>query len=85
MNNADLQETQFRILKQRLLLRKLDEVGSGEAHSSIIQEAEAAGRLARGTSCPWLVFPCLFEERARASLERFHERNARYWQHLRAA
>jgi len=69
----------FELLKQRLLLRRLDEIPDTECHARIIHEAEMSAALARRTAFPLLLFPCLFEERARAVRERQRQFEKRYW------
>jgi len=51
------------LLKQRMVLQRLNETAETERHYRIISEAERAGRIAAGTEFPLLFFPCLFEER----------------------
>ncbi len=72
---------QFTVLKQRLLHRYLNEVPDWEIHARIMQEADDAERLAWFTSYPFLIFPCLFEERARMATEqaRRERERERYW------
>ena len=74
---------EFELLKQRLLLRELNEVGSWEAHAQIIQEAEKASEIAGRTAFPSFLFPSLFEERVNAAMEAFHDREASYWEAFR--
>ncbi len=69
----------FQILKHRLLLRSLNEIPEAERHADIIEEANQAAVMASHTSCPQLVFPCLFEERARAACEYAALRSRTYW------
>jgi hypothetical protein len=70
----------FEVLMHQLLLRRLDEFPAPEAHARIIQEARAAQALACKTPFPMLVFPCLFEERARAASERHRQQERLFWQ-----
>jgi hypothetical protein len=74
--------TQFGILKQRLLLRRLNETPESETHALIMRQANEAALLACLTSYPLLVFPCLFEERAAASTEQARRQARLYWQDL---
>lgn len=73
----------FEVLKYRLLLRRLDEIPNSESHPAIIEEANTAAILAGLTTFPLLVFPCLFEERARAAWERDRRQHHIYWRALR--
>jgi len=73
MDNSIARKAEFQLLKHRLLLRQLDEMPEVESHALVIYEAEAAASLASLTPYPFLIFPCLFEERARAAaLETHH-------------
>ena len=72
-------EQQFEIALRRLLLRRLDEVPNTEAHTLVIREADVAARLAGRTPFPWLLFPCLFEERVSAALEQARRQDRLYW------
>ena len=83
MANTTFQKAGFEMLKQRLLLRELDEVGIWEAHAQIMQEAEITAKLASQTHFPSLVFPLLFEERIRAVVQGHRNREASYWQAFR--
>ena len=83
MGKTTFQKAEFEVLKQRLLLRELDEVGIWEAHLQIMQEAEVAGEIASQTPFPALVFPSLFEERVGAVLQQFHRRETAYWRAFR--
>ncbi len=75
-------ESTFELLRWRLLLRRLDSIQSSELHALVIREAHRAAVLASATSFPWLLFPCLFEERVDAALTR-HARDAElYWKDL---
>ncbi len=73
---------QFAILKQRLLLRRLNETPEAEAHALIMLQANEAAFLAWLTLYPLLTFPCLFEERAAAALEHSRRQSRLYWQGL---
>ena len=77
-------EWTFELLRWRLLLRRLDQLENCELHALVIREARAATELARATPFPWLVFPCLFEERADAALEGEAQRSTLYWRELNA-
>jgi hypothetical protein len=68
----------FGILKQRLLLERLDETPESETHALIMQEAKEAALEAWLSSYPLLTFPCLFEERASAATERARREARRY-------
>jgi hypothetical protein len=68
----------FGILKQRLLLRRLNETPESETHALIMRQADEAAFLACLTQYPLLTFPCLFEERAAAATEQAR-RQARLW------
>lgn len=72
-------EQNFELIKMQLLLRCLEETHTAEFHAALIHEAELATRLACLTGFPELVFPCLFEERARAVLEEQARAATRYW------
>jgi hypothetical protein len=74
--------TQFGILKQRLLLQRLNETPESETHVLIMRQANEAALLACLTSYSLLVFPCLFEERAAASTEQARRQARLYWQDL---
>jgi hypothetical protein len=69
----------FQVLKHRLLLRSLDEIPEPECHANIIEEANKSAALACGTKWPHLMFPCLFEERARAAHENARQQSRDYW------
>jgi hypothetical protein len=73
MDNSIARKAEFELLKHRLLLRQLDEMPDVESHARVIYQAHVAAALASLTAYPFLIFPCLFEERARAaSLETHH-------------
>jgi hypothetical protein len=74
--------TQFGILKQRLLLRRLNETPESETHALIIRQANEAAFRACLTPYPLLIFPCLFEERAAASTEQARRQARLYWKGL---
>ncbi len=78
MGNVAFLKTEFEIFTERLLLRELDGI-PWEAHIQIMKEADAVAEIAAQTPFPFLVFPCLFEERISAVLRQFHEREASYW------
>ena len=71
--------TRFGILKQRLLLRRLNITPEFETHALIMREADEAAFLAWLTSYPLLTFPCLFEERAAAATEHARRQARLYW------
>jgi len=83
MTIKTIQKSEFEMLKQRLLLRELDEVVTQEAHALIIQEAGIAAKMASQTLFPSLVFPALFDERVRAVVRKFEDDENRYWDGLR--
>jgi len=72
----------FAILKQRLLLRHLNETPASETHALIIRQADEAALLAWRSSYPLLTFPCLFEERAAAATEQACHQARDYWNGL---
>lgn len=63
------QAAEFELLKNRTLLRALDETPEVELHISIIHAAREAAGLAWQTPFPLLVYPELFEEKACAARE----------------
>ena len=69
----------FGILKQRLLLRCLNEVPDLATHTLIIHESNEAAWLAWLTLYPLLTFPCLFEERAAAATDQARRQARLYW------
>ena len=79
MGKTTFQKAEFEVLKQRLLLRELAVVGIWEAHAEMMREAEIAGEIASQIEFSALVFPCLFEERVSAVLQRFQQRENAYW------
>ena len=72
----------FGVLKQRLLLQRLNEVPDSSAHALVIRQANEAALLAFLTAYPLLTFPCLFEERAGSATEHAHRRARLYWTDL---
>ena len=74
--------TQLGILKQRLLLRRLNETPESEIHALIIRQANEAAFLAWLTFYPLLTFPCLFEERTVAATELAQRQTRLYWKGL---
>ena len=60
-------ETAFEGLKHRLLFESLHEAAGPLIHGRIKRAAHEADVLARATAYPLLVFPALFEEKARAA------------------
>jgi hypothetical protein len=84
MEDARFKKAEFEVFRQRMLLRRLDETPIWELHAAIMREADTAASLARATSHPFLVFPCLFDERSHAASERFQEELHKYWQTLAA-
>ena len=74
--------TRFGILKQRLLLRQLNETPEFETHALIMRQADEAAFLAWLTLYPLLTFPCLFEERAEAATEQARRQARVYWNGL---
>jgi hypothetical protein len=72
----------FGTLKQRLLLRRLDETPEFETHALIMRQADEASFLACLTSYPLLTFPCLFDERATEATEQARRQAHRYWNGL---
>jgi hypothetical protein len=74
----------FELLRLRLLLKQLDKVENSDLHTLVIREAKVATELARATAFPWLLFPCLFEERVHAALQGEALVATRYWRGLNA-
>jgi hypothetical protein len=72
----------FGILKQRLLLGRLNETPESETHALIMRQADEAALLAWLTLYPLLTFPCLFEEKAAAATEQARRQARLYWQGL---
>jgi hypothetical protein len=75
----------FVILKQRLLLERLNKTPEFETHALIMRQANEAAFLAWVSSYPLLTFPCLFEERASLAAEQAHRQARLYWNGLEAA
>src|SRR4051794_35483838 len=82
MANALSQRAEFEVFKQRLLLQRLDEEPNTDAHALLFNAADEAGQMAKATGVPWLVFPCLFAERANTAARFAHSREAGYWSSL---
>jgi hypothetical protein len=74
--------TRFNVLKQRLLLQRLNEVPDSATHALIIRQANEAAFLSCLTLYPLLTFPCLFEERAVAATEQVRRQARLYWNGL---
>ena len=74
----------FSLLKQRLLLQRLNETPESELHALIMRQANEAALLAWLSPYPLLTFPCLFEERAAAATERARRQERRYWNDFEA-
>jgi hypothetical protein len=72
----------FGILKQRLLLQRLNEVPDATTHALVIRQANEAALLAWLTQYPLLTFPCLFEERAAAATAQARRQGRLYWNGL---
>jgi hypothetical protein len=72
----------FGLLKQRLLLQRLNEVPDAATHDQIIRQANEAAFQAWLTLYPLLTFPCLFEERAVAATEQARCQAHLYWNGL---
>jgi hypothetical protein len=73
------------ILKQRLLLQRLNEVPNSATHVLVIRQANEAAFLACRTPYPLLTFPCLLEEGAAAATEQARRRARLYWKGLQLA
>jgi hypothetical protein len=78
MGNMASHLAQFEMFRERLLLKKLDDI-PWEAHIQVMHQADWASDIALGTPYPFLVFPCLFEERVSSILKTFHASEASYW------
>jgi hypothetical protein len=78
----DRRDATFALLRQRLLLKKLDSITDASLHNLVIQEASAAAEVAAGSGFPLLIFPCLFEEKAARALESRHRHHQTYWRGL---
>ena len=63
-----LQETELERLKSRLLVERLVETFEPEFNRQLRRAANEAAALAWVTAVPLLVFPALFEEKARTAL-----------------
>jgi hypothetical protein len=63
-----LQETELERLKNRLLVERLAETPEPEFNGQLRRAANDAAALAWVTAVPLLVFPALFEEKARTAL-----------------
>jgi hypothetical protein len=74
----------FAILKQRLLLQRLNETPESETHALIMRQANEASLVAWLSSYPLLTFPCLFEEQAAAAIEQARRKARLYWDDLGA-
>ena len=66
---AKLKEYRLAILKNRLLLRLLDEISDTNLHAALIHKARESAALAGMTPYPLLLFSCLFEERTRTVVD----------------
>jgi hypothetical protein len=75
----------FAILRQRLLLERLNEAPEFETHALITRQAHEAALLAWVSPYPLLTFPCLFEERASVATEQARRQARLYWNGLEAA
>ena len=78
---GSLKECLFAVLKNRLLLRVLDETPNTEFHATIMREARESANVAGMTEFPLLLFPCLFEERTSAARELL-QRRATAWERV---
>lgn len=76
------QETELERLKGKLLLQILQEVAEPKFNVYVRRAANEAAALAWVTPYPLLVFPSLFEEKARTAL-RQAERQERVYEHSR--
>ena len=74
----------FAVLKQRLLLERLNKTPESETHALIMRQANEAAILAWLSSYPLLTFPCLFEEKATTATERVRRQASLYWNGLEA-
>lgn len=70
------------LLRLRLALRALEDVRRSELHPIVLAEAHMTAALVADTGCPLLLFPCLFEERVAAALEREALETKLYWGRL---
>ncbi len=69
----------FTVVRQRLLLERLNATPDSETHALVMGEANEAALLAWCSDYPLLIFPCLFEERAAAAAEQARREARRYW------
>jgi hypothetical protein len=72
----------FALLKQRLLLERLNATLESETHALIIRQADEAAIMAWVSSYPLLLFPCLFEERAARVTRQARSEMLSYWKGL---
>jgi hypothetical protein len=72
----------FGLLKQRLLLERLNATPESETHALIIRQADEAALMAWVSSYPLLLFPCLFEERAAGVTRQARSEMLAYWKGL---
>ena len=63
-------EPEFERLKLELLAERLEQIPDAEANSEVRRAANEAEALAWVTRYPLLLFPVLFQEKARAALAR---------------
>ena len=68
-----------------MLLQRLNETADSELHALIIRQANEAASIAWLTSYPALIFPCLFEEKADAAVERARGEERNYCEDWRSA
>jgi hypothetical protein len=61
------QETELELLKNRLLLERLDNAGVPDLNVRLRRAANEAAALAWTTQFPLLLFPALFDEKARTA------------------
>ena len=74
----------FAVLKQNLLLERLNGTQEFETHALILRQANEAEFLAWVSAYPLLTFPCLFEERVLAATEQARRQAHLYWNGLEA-
>lgn len=72
-------QAKFEVLIQRLILQRLGQVLNTELHPLIIAAGREAAALARLSPFSFLLFPCLFEERAAAALNEERNQTRAYW------
>jgi hypothetical protein len=72
----------FGLLKQQLLLERLNQTPESELHALIMRQANEAAFLAWLSAYPLLAFPCLFEERAAAAAEQARRQAHQFWDSL---